>query len=150
MVRKIVTWVVVADGARARVFVNDGVGKGVRELEDRSFVGARRQNQDIQADKPGRTFDSAGQGRHSMEPRTDPRQHEEREFLRDVVDWLTTHAQKNEFERLVLIAAPRALGDMRSLLPKVVQNKVIGEIAKDLTRAGAADIERQLGKVLAV
>ena len=150
MVRKVVTWVVVADGARARVFVNEGVGKGVHELEDRAFVGSRRQNQDIQADRPGRAFDSAGQGRHSMEPRTDPHQHEEREFLRDVVSWLSEHGQNNDFERLVLIAAPRALGELRSLLPKPLSAKVVGEIAKDLTHSGPADIESHLGEVLAV
>mgnify|MGYP002278210325 CR=1 FL=1 len=150
MVRKIVTWVVVADGARARVFVNDGVGKGVQELEDRAFIGARRQSQDIQADKPGRAFDSAGQGRHAMEPRTDPKHHEEREFLREVVDWLGAQGQKMAFDRLVLIAAPRALGDLRGLLPKSLTDKVVGEIAKDLTRADPSEIEGHLGDVLAV
>lgn len=150
MVRKIVTWVIVADGGRARVFVNDGVGKGVHELEDRAFVGTRRQNADIEADKPGRTFDSAGQGRHAMEPRTDPKQHEEREFLREVVGWLGKHGQKNDFDRLVLIAAPRALGDLRDLLPKQLADKVVGEIAKDLTRSDAAGIEGHLGDILAV
>ncbi|MEJ8571160.1 host attachment protein [Microbaculum marinum] len=150
MVRKIVTWVVVADGARARVFVNEGVGKGVHELEDRAFIGDRRQNRDIQSDRPGRSFDSGGQGRHAMEPRTDPHKHEEHRFLGDVVDWLTGHARQDEFERLVLIAAPRALGELRSLMSKPLAARVVAEIDKDLTQAGPAEIESHLGDVLAV
>ena len=114
MVRKLVTWVLVADGAHARIFVNDGVGKGVQELEDRAFVGSRLRDRDIQADKPGRSFDSHGQGRHAMEPRTDPQQHEEREFVRDVIDWIAAKPQDDQFDRLVLMAAPHALGDPRA------------------------------------
>jgi protein required for attachment to host cells len=140
VVQKIVTWIVVADGARARVFVNEGVGKGVAERLDRAFVGSRRLNQDIQADRPGRAFESAGQARHAMEPRTDPHRHAEREFIREFVDWLAEE---------VLIAAPQTLGDLRRLLPKPLAAKVTGEIAKDLTRATPAEIEAQIGGILA-
>lgn len=149
MVQKIITWIVVADGARARVFVNDGVGKGVEERVDRAFVGSRRLNQDIQADRPGRAFDSAGQGRHAMEPKTDPHRHEEREFIREFVGWLSDEVRSGAVDRLVLIAAPQTLGDLRQLLPKPLAAKVTGEIAKDLTRATPADIESQIGGILA-
>jgi protein required for attachment to host cells len=150
MVRKPVTWVLVADGAHARIFVNDGVGKGVQEIEERAFVGSRQRDRDIQADKPGRAFDSHGQARHSMEPRTDPHQHQEREFLRGVIEWLSDTQQSQQFDRLVLIAAPHALGDLRALLPKALTAKVIGEVPKNLVRAGAADVESHLADVMPV
>jgi len=150
MGRKQVTWVLVADGAHARVFVNDGVGKGVQELEDRGFVGSRLHDRDIQADKPGRSFDSHGQGRHAMEPRTDPQQHEEREFLREVIDWVAAKAQDGQFDRLVLMAAPHALGDLRGLMSKTLAAKVVAEIPKNLAKSTAADVESHLTDVLAV
>lgn len=150
MVRKLVTWIIVADGAHARLFVNEGVGKGVHELKDRAFVGSRKQNQEIQADRPGRTFDSAGQGRHAIEPRTDPQQHQEREFVREVVEWIAAEPQAARFDRLVLIAAPHALGDLRALMPKTLADKVTAEIPKNLTRARAREVESQLADVLAV
>jgi protein required for attachment to host cells len=150
MVRKLGTWVLVADGAHARIFVNDGVGKGVQELKDRAFVGNRLHDRDIQADKPGRAFDSQGQGRHSMEPRTDPQQHEEREFLRDVVEWIAAKPQDDQYDRLVLMAAPHALGDLRGLLSKQLAAKVVAEIPKNLTKSTAADVESHLTDVLAV
>ncbi len=150
MVNKIVTWIVVADGARARVFVNDGIGKGLSERPDLALATDSRRNRDIQADRPGRTFDSAGEGRHAMEPRTDPHQHDEREFIRDVVDRLNGFAQRGAFERLVLVAAPRALGDMRQLMPKPLSARVVGTVAKDLTKAEPADIETHLEDIMAV
>jgi protein required for attachment to host cells len=149
VVQKIVTWIVVADGARARVFVNEGVGKGVTERLDRAFVGSRRLNQDIQADRPGRAFESTGQARHAMEPRTDPHRHAEREFIREFVAWLAEEARTSPMDRLVLIAAPQTLGDLRQLLPKPLAAKVTGELAKDLTRATPAEIEAQIGGILA-
>ena len=151
MVRKLVTWIVVADGAHARIFVNEGVGKGVHEIEDRAFVGSRKLNKDIQADEPGRAFDSSGLGgRHAMEPRTDPHQHQEREFLRGVVDWISAQPQQEKYDRLVLIAAPHALGDLRGLLPKTLAEKVAAEIPKNLTRGTVKDVESHLTDVLAV
>lgn len=149
MAQKIVTWIVVADGARARIFVNEGVGKGVSELADRAFVGSRRLNQEIQADRPGRAFDSAGQGRHAMEPKTDPQRHAEREFVRTFVGWLDEEARAARVDRLVLIAAPKTLGDLRELLPRPLAAIVAGEIAKDLTRATPEDIGTQIGGILA-
>lgn len=104
MVPKVVTWIVVADGARARVFLNEGVGKGVRELSDRAFVSPRLRNRDIQADRPGRTFDRAGHGRHAMEPPTDPQDVAEQTFLREVVAWLADQHHRGAFHRLVVIA----------------------------------------------
>lgn len=150
MVPKVVTWIVVADGARARVFLNEGVGKGVRELSDRAFVSPRLRNRDIQADRPGRTFDRAGHGRHAMEPPTDPQDVAEQTFLREVVAWLADQHHRGAFHRLVVIAEPRALGMLRGEIGKPLAGTVIGEIAADLTKATPAEIERRLGEVLAV
>jgi protein required for attachment to host cells len=150
MVSKITTWILVADGARARVFVNEGVGKGVRELSDRAFVGSRMRGRDIQSDRPGRTYDRAGHGRHAMEPPTDPQEKAESDFLRDVVGWLSEKGHEGAFDRLILIAAPRALGEVRQVMPKPLAQKVTGEIAADLTKSDASEVERRVGDVLAV
>lgn len=149
MARKIVTWVVVADGAQARIFLNEGVGKGVRELSDRAFSAERLRNRDIQADRPGRTFDRAGHGRHAMEPPSDPQAVAQHNFLREVVDWLAEQNRSAAFDRLVVIAEPRALGEICRLLPKALAEKLHGEISADLTKATAAEVEQRLQSVMA-
>lgn len=149
MVRRIVTWIAVADGAEVRIFQNEGVGKGVFELPDHAISSPRLRNRDIMAGRPGRTFDRAGYGRHAMEPLTDPQEVAERSFLRDVVYWLTEQAQCEAFDRLVIIAEPRALGEIRRVMPKTLAGKVQGEVAADLTHATPAQVQQRLAPLLA-
>jgi protein required for attachment to host cells len=145
MVRRNIKWVLVADGARVRVFVSEGPGQGVTELPDRSFAGSRLRSRDLGSDQPGRTFDTAGCGRHAMVPPSDPHRQAEREFLKAVVDWLTDQEQAGNFDHLVIIAPPRALGELRQLLPKTLVRKLAQEIGLDLTRAAVSEIEAHLG-----
>ena len=149
MVHKLVTWIAVADGAEARIFQNEGVGKGVFELSDRALASPRLRNRDIMADRPGRTFDRAGYGRHAMEPRTDPQEVAEHSFLRELVYWLAEQGQSGVFDRLVIIAEPRALGEIRRMMPKSLIEKLHGEISADLTHATAAQIQQRLEGLMA-
>lgn len=144
MVRRNLTWILVADGARARVFASAGPGKGITELPDRSFAGSRERTRDLGSDRPGRSFDSLGLGRHAMAPPTDPHRHAEREFLRAVVDWLIEQDQGGSFDHLVVIAPPRALGELRPFLSKSLTQKLVQEIELDLTRADPDEIEAHL------
>jgi protein required for attachment to host cells len=79
-----------------------------------------------------------------MEPRTDPQRYAEYAFARDLSDHLEKAANEHRFDCLVVVAAPKALGDLRDLLPKTVQAKVVAEIDKDLTNIPT----RELGKHL--
>ena len=150
MVRKVVTWVVVADGARARVFRNDGPGKGLAAEPDFSMDGDRRHAIEMTTDRPPRAFDSHGVGRHAMEPRVDPRDAVEKDFLEELAAKLDDAAKAEAYDRLVLVAALRALGALRPMLPAAVADKLAGEVAKDLTKLPTADLEAHLGEVMAV
>lgn len=50
-----------------------------------------------------------------------------------VVDWLNAKALAGEIEQLLVVADPRTLGEMRPLFHKVLKDKIVGEVAKDLT-----------------
>ena len=150
MIRKLVTWIVIADGSRARVYRNDGPGKGLEPLPDMSMTGDRRRDREIMADKPGRAFDSHGRGRHSMEPTTAPRDVAERQFLEQVAHKLEVAARDGAFDRLVIAAAPRALGDLRARLPRSVADRIHAEIDKDLTKLPGNELPKHLAEVLPV
>jgi protein required for attachment to host cells len=145
-----VTWIVVADRGRALVFENQGPGKGVKRAAIPQKESPHRAAREIMADKPGRAFDSHGQGRHAMEPQTDPVKVEMRTFLAEVIGDLSRAHRDKKFDRLVLIAPPAALGEMRKLLPQELELLVIGEIDKDLTHANASELTRHLGEVMPV
>ncbi|MDX5360537.1 MAG: host attachment family protein [Alphaproteobacteria bacterium] len=148
--RKIVTWVLVSDGGRARVFENDGPDRGLTELTDLAREADLEPSRDIMADRQGRTFDSAGPGRHAMERPTDPRELEEERFLDETLEIVAGHARKGRFDRLIIAAPPRALGHVRKELPRELSERLHADLPKDLTKASIVEIQKQVGTVMAV
>jgi protein required for attachment to host cells len=144
------TWVVVADSAHARIFENTGPGHGLKELPGRSRETELKPSRDIDADRPGRSFDSGGQGRHAMEPPTDSKRHEKGVFAKEIADMLRAEQVKGAFDRLVVVAAPATLGDLRTAMSKELADAVTGELDKDLIRLNERDLEGHLGDFLAV
>lgn len=148
--KSIKTCILVADGAHARVFLNEGPGKGIEELEAYSEDKDIRESREIASDAPGRTFDSGGEGRHAMERPTDPKQHEKREFHREIAERIEAAMKKHKFDRLVVIAPPRTLGDLRGEFEKAPAVDIHAEINKDLIKASKSELLEQLGTVMAV
>lgn len=50
----------------------------------------------------------------------------------EVVDWLNAKALAGEIEQLLIVADPRTLGEMRPHYHKALQDKLVGEVAKEL------------------
>lgn len=148
--KPIVTWIVIADGARARVLKNTGPGKGLQEVQGLELIQEPLKNSEIVSDKPGRTISSAGHGRSAMEPPTDPADKREADFIAEVAAMLHQKLQKKAFDRLIIAAAPQALGTLRKAMTPQVQKIVTAELAKDLTRTPNTDIGKHFENVLAV
>lgn len=121
-------WVLVADGQRGRIL--NRVSQQTLEplLEKFHTEVPHLDNKQV-----GRSFDSFGYGRHKMEPRTDWLHYERNIFAQEMIRLLEDAAQQGKFDRLVLIAPPATLGDLRSHMSKQMQARVIAEIHKDLT-----------------
>ncbi len=150
VLKKIITWILVADGARARVLKNEGPGKGVQPALDREFIGENLSSGELASDRPGRTFDRSGDGRHAKVPRPDPHRNAKQVFAREMAKFIQQKNAKHSFDRLVLVGPPQTLGDMRSALSGSAKAKVSGELNKDLTQLPVAEIAEHLGVVLAV
>lgn len=146
--KKRVTWFLVGDGARARIYANDGPGKGLKPALGYALIANNKPSREIGSDSPGRTFASAGTDRHAMEPATDPHRHEQREFARKIADLLDEQQRRKAFDRLVISAAPQMLGDLRNALPQQVRDKVHDEINKDYSKANQQDLEKHLAAYL--
>ena len=142
------TWILIADGARARILANNGPGKGVEPLEGLVFQVPHPENRDILSDRPGRSFDSASPSRHAMELPTDAKRQQERDFARMLADHLKAH--DDAFDRLILVAAPAALGDLRQALPTSITGKVTAELAKDLTNTPNDKLGDHLAELIAL
>ena len=139
-------WILVADAGRAQVFARDGAA--LVAVADESWRGPHKRGRDLVTDKPGRAIDVGGKHRHAMEPHTDPVRVAEQAFFAAVARDLAAAEKAGRFDRLILAAPARALGDLRAALPKAVAARIGAEIRKDLTKATLPDIAAQVAKAL--
>lgn len=140
------TWFLVADGARARIYATEGRALDLKPVFAHEFAApTRAPNRAADSDKPGRSFDSAGQGRHAMEREVNWQTHEKQMFSKALARELEQGANRNAYDRLVLVAAPEILGFLRDDLGKNAARLVVAEINKDLTHLDALRLSEHLG-----
>lgn len=122
--------VAVVDGEKLALFRNEGSAIEIRleaveapPLEDR-VVGS-----------PGRIFSDAN-------PDNDTQA--EDGHAMSVAQALNNWALKNRFDKLVVIAAPKTMGELRKHWHKQVEGSIIGEITKTLTGRSTEDIVKAI------
>ena len=143
------TWILIADGARARILQNDGPGKGLHALAGGVFRGEHASTHAIMSGRTGRTFSSTGPARSAIEAHSDPHRELKRSFAQRLADALADGWRKRAYDRLIIVAAPSALGDLRAAFSQEVRAKVTAEVAKDLTKTPDAAVAEHLKDVLA-
>lgn len=145
MVKKKLVWVLIADGARARILVALGRGHGLAPVAERDWAAARAPTRSLGGDKPGRAFESSGDGtRHAMEPKVDWQRFEKTRFAREIAALMDEAAAADRFDGLVVVAPPATLGDLRKLISERVRSRIMAEIDKDLTTVADHDLPRHL------
>jgi protein required for attachment to host cells len=146
--KKSTVWILVCDGARGRIFVNRGRGTGLSEIESAEAPDARVPTRALGADRPGRTHDASGDRRHAMEPLVDWHKFEKERFAKEMAGLVNSAALENKFDRVILVAPPRVLGNLRQALNAQATAKIGGEIGKDLTQVGVHDLGPHLSDVV--
>jgi protein required for attachment to host cells len=125
------TWILLTDGRRARLLVEPRRGGELIEPDEWAMKISDEELYEMQ-DRPPRSFDRVGAGRHAMDRGFDPRLEEERKFLQRVADRLAEAARSRQFDHLVLAAPPRALGMLREALPAQAHTLISHETPKDI------------------
>lgn len=138
-----ISWIIVADGVRARILANHGPGTGLRNPGNMDFVSDNRKSRDIVSDRPGRSKGGTG-GRHAMEPRVDSHRYEKHLFAKEMAKQINEACQRGDFDSLVLVAPPQTLGELRNALNKPALSKVVAELGKDLTKIADHDLPEHL------
>ena len=136
-------WVLIADGARARILRLDAK-KNDEQPNVRFFDITHKRLQEIMSDKPGRSFASQGTRRSALEYSSDPERQQEENFAEILIEELERSFSEHEFARLTVIAEPRMLGSLRHRMTPDLKQAVVAEIAKDLTKTPAEDLEAVL------
>jgi protein required for attachment to host cells len=128
----------VADESRAVIFQRKGRRTPLDELMRLQNETARMKSGDLLADRDGRSFDSHGQGRHAVEKENaDPKRQAALVFAKDLAVRIVKAGHKDDFDELVLIAAPRFLGLLRDALATAGKITPFLTIAKDVVQHDA-------------
>jgi protein required for attachment to host cells len=69
-------------------------------------------------------------------------QQDEDSFAAGIADVLNRRVLDGKIEHLVVVAAPRTLGELRKHYHKALKAVLVGEIPKDLTGHSIADLEK--------
>src|SRR5437867_635570 len=147
--KKTVTYILVADGARARLYANHGVGKGLQPVSGVTHrADLHHHDREILSDKPGRAFSTADGARSAIEPHTEWHRFEKHRFAREMAKVLDAAAAGKAFDRLILVAPPATLGDLRTELSDATRKMVTAELPKDLTRHAEQELPQHLETVL--
>ena len=133
--------IVVADRETAHFFVHHHPGatlEGHGPSVEQPSVGDRN------ADRPGRAFDSHGAGRHAMEPPSSYQDLERQSMAAEIGKRVADHFHADEVDRLVLIADPKLLGELRTSLDPAIRDRIALELGKHLTQATTDELAERL------
>lgn len=140
-------WIAAIDGAKAIVMVNEGTAFEPRLKVLSTMTQDNPPTREQGRDRPGRMNDMSGPHKSSMEA-PDLHQRAEDAFITDVMHALERHAEKGEFEKIVLAAPPVALGTVRKQIGPALKPTIVKEIAADYVKMPTQDIAKAVSKVL--
>ncbi len=128
------TWIVAADGSRARIFAMDATQPSPRKIEELDNPAGRAHNRDLVSDANGRYFGKGERGQgHTAPPHESAVEHEVELFAKHLAVHLEQARVEHRYDRLRLVAAPKFLGLLRQNLGKEVDKLVDDALAKDVS-----------------
>ena len=85
------------------------------------------------SDRPGRSFDSFGSGRHAMSQPHSAHDQELTRFADQVAGYINSSIARGAFKNLVLLSDPGFLGVLRSKLSQAASDATILTAPKNIT-----------------
>jgi protein required for attachment to host cells len=152
IVKPPITWILVADGRQAQIYRRQYVDELI-PLERRF---RRSQFEEVATNEPvpvpgmkwkaespaqyevgrnkiGMVFESANSARSMSEPHINVREEIRNHFAKTIAGHLNRAQAQKAFDRLVLIAPAKMLGEIKKQLDERVLKQVVAEMPKDLT-----------------
>lgn len=124
-------WIVAANRGFAKIFEAKGKGREINEIHHLDNPEGRLKGSLGFTDRPGRTFDRLGGGRHSYEDK-DIHGREQKLFVEHIIEFLQQGKNEKAFDELAFVAPAQFLGELNSTLPPGLKKILVKEIGKDL------------------
>lgn len=138
------TWIVVADSTRARIFTPTRQGQALERVKELCHPSSRTHERELTTDRPGRTFDSEGPGRHAMSQNVSPKEHEAWKLCKELANEIETARAQGRIDRVALVAAPSFLGELRKTLNEQTARLIIYALDKNLAHMNDKQIVEHL------
>jgi protein required for attachment to host cells len=135
--------VFVGDGRKALFLLNEGTALAPRLKVWRALEDDNPPTHEQGSDRPGRALSGIEPNRSAME-QTDWHDIEKHRFARTVASTLARLLEESHLDRVVIVAPPRTLADLRRSYSSAVEKRIVAEIAKDLTGLSVSDIAQHL------
>jgi protein required for attachment to host cells len=142
-------WLVVANGARARILADTGTAGVFRHVADLVHPQTRQKGVELAqargGDRPGHVEGTGhGPGGAAYQPRTDPREREHDRFAREVAEAVNRGVAAGDCQALTLVASNPALGEIKSHLSHEAQQRLQRTIAHDYTDLREDELAQRL------
>lgn len=128
-------WIVVADGVQAHIYRK--TPKGFETIAE-AKKGHSRAHHETGGEKAFHGYDARSRLHNKGEAG----------FIEHLAGWLDQAEREQAFDRLILVAAPRTLGDMRDALSKNVFSRIVAEVSKELTEMPEAKVKKHLNEIV--
>lgn len=137
-------WIVVADAARARVFHWAGRRQVLDELYDLHHPQTEKHEGDLRTGGNGAVIQSSSSASFQSDPHITTTEKHAEDFAKELADFLHKARSKDEYNGLVLVAAPRFLGRLRENLDSATAQMVEKEIDKNWAQHDRQQIQKLL------
>lgn len=166
IVKPPVTWILVADGRKAEIYTRQKMEKHIplagnfrrnhfEEIITHGPVpvpGMKWQAESVDQYEIGRNatgmvFESASSARHMSEPHMDVHEEIKQHFAKTIAGQLNQAQAEKVFDKLVLIAPAKMLGEIKKHLDKRVLKSIAAEMPKDLTHYNGQTLAEHLESI---
>ncbi len=122
------TWILVADGAEARIFLSSPGEPKWLELHDFKNPQSRMRGVQLLESPP------------DMDNGQLPREREEVGFAHRLAKYLDVSLSRNTYDRLIVVAPPRFLGELRGELTRQVERRIVDWLTEDLVHLSPREL----------
>lgn len=166
IVKPPVIWILVADSRQAQVYTRQKMEKLIplagsprrnqfEETIARAPVPVAKMKWEAESadhykagrNATGMVFESFSSAQHMAEPHIDLHEEIRQNFARTITENLNQAWQKKSFDRLVLIAPAKMLGEIKKHLDERLLRMVIAELPKELTHCDSEALAEHLDNI---
>jgi protein required for attachment to host cells len=133
--------ILVGDGERALFLRNRGHAQRIDLVVEQIFEKDNPATREQGTDRPGRAIASVGAAKSAMEE-ADWHHIAKERFADELAEVLYRYAHADRFEKLIVIAPPKVLGNLRKAFHAEVADRIVAEIPKELTSHTIPEIEK--------